>query len=158
MQIRPTVVARPLVRPQAVQSQAPAPKAPVKARTSDPSFGSEMFQTTLYSLSNLAQIVTLPTAIGSLLQAFGGFMLGGFNVVMGAMNTLKDIKGLSKAGNTKKSDDYTRLAGDAAIVAGGVALFLSASVAPGLAVAGAVLGTLGFAARAVGIWNDNTRW
>lgn len=174
MQIRPAATAAP-ARPQfAAQAQkravaqgavptpvaqgvVPRPVAPVKARNADNGFGSEIFQSLLYSLTNLGQIVPLPGGIAGLIQALGGSTLGIFNIVMGGMNAFKDYKGLSKAGNTIKSDDYTRLAGSAAIIAGG-ALLLAGAAVPVLAVVGAGLGFAGFVTRAVGVWNDQTRW
>src|SRR5688500_16176096 len=109
--VRP-VAARPLTAPapQAPAGQAPAPKLPVKARNADSGFGSEIFQSLLYSLTNLGQIVTLPGGISGLIQALGGATLGVFNIVMGGMNLFKDWRAIKKPNNTRMSDDYTRLA------------------------------------------------
>jgi hypothetical protein len=61
------VVAQPAQTTAAPQGQAPAPqKMPVKAKNADSSFGSDIFQSTLYSLMNIGQIVTLPAVIAGL--------------------------------------------------------------------------------------------
>jgi hypothetical protein len=74
------------------------------------------------------------------------------------MNGFKDVLGLKKANNTKKSDDFTRIGGDAGMVLGGVALVAGAAIAPWVPLVGAGVAAAGFLARAVGIWNDETRW
>lgn len=138
--------------------QAPAPKAPVKARNADPAFGSEIFQSALYALTNVGQIVTLPGGLSGLVQMLPKSSLGIFNVVMGGFNAFKDYKSLSAAGNTRNSDNYTRLAGDGAMIAGGALLLGGALLGPAVPLIGAGLAAAGYVARIVGIWNDESRW
>lgn len=169
MQVRPTVAPnRPVaVRPAATPApaanaapapKAPTPKAPVKARNADAGFGTEIFQSALYSLMNLGQIVNLPGGISQLIQMLPASSLGIFNIVMGGFNAFKDWKSLSNPANTRNSDNYTRLAGDAGIVLGGLALLAGSAIAPVVPLVGAGLAAAGFAARIVGVWNDESRW
>jgi hypothetical protein len=160
--VRPLNVVRPAAAPAAkaaVQPAAPAPAkaaAPIKVKT-DAGFGSDMLQHTLFGLTNLGQIINLG-ALSGLVQALPKSALGIVNVGYGAFNLFKDITGLKKDTNTKKTDDYTRIAGGAAVVAGGVALLAGAMVAPWVPLVGAGVAAAGYLARAVGIWNDETRW
>lgn len=168
MQVRPTVApnrpvavrpaATPAPAPAAPQGQAPAPKTPVKARNADPGFGTEIFQGALYGLMNLGQVVTLPGGISQLIQMLPASSLGVFNIVMGGFNGFKDWKSLSNPANTRNSDNYTRLAGDAGIVVGGLALLAGGAIAPVVPLIGAGLAAAGFLARIVGVWNDESRW
>ena len=75
-----------------------------------------------------------------------------------AFNGFKDIMGLKKEGNTKKSDDFIRIGGDAGMLVGGAALLAGAAIAPWVPLVGAGVAAAGFLARAVGIWKDETRW
>lgn len=156
--VRPTAGTAPAKAASQGAPAAPAPKAPIKARNADASFGSDIFQSTLYSLMNLGQIVTLPGGISQLIQALPQSGLGVFNLVMGGMNAFKDWKSLKHPANTRNSDNYTRLAGDAAIIVGGVGLLAGAAIAPAVPLIGAGLAAAGFIARAVGVWNDESRW
>lgn len=167
MQVRAAVAPnRPLATRAAVPAapqapaptgQAPAPKAPVKARNADPAFGSEIFQSALYALMNVGQIIPLG-GLGQLIQALPKSSLGVFNIVMGGFNAFKDWKSLSAAGNTRNSDNYTRLAGDGAMIVGGGLLLGGALLGPAVPLIGAGIAAAGFAARIVGIWNDESRW
>ena len=165
MQVRAAVLPnRPLVnRPQAPASatagpgSAPQPAQPIKARNADGGFGSDIFQSALYSLTNLAQVLPLGSLSG-LIQMLPLPALGVFDLVLGGMNGVKDYMGLKKPNNVRRSDDYTRLAGDAAVVAGGAILLGGAFIAPWLPLVGAGLAGAGFLARAVGVWNDESRW
>jgi hypothetical protein len=169
MQVRPSV--RPLTvvakRPaaaapvaKAAVQAAPAPaakaKAPVKVMT-DAGFGSDMLQHSIFALTNLGQFLPLGP-LSAITQALPGGILGIVDVGYGLMNGFKDVIGLKKANNTKKSDDFTRIGGDAGMVLGGVALVAGAAIAPWVPLVGAGVAAAGFLARAVGIWNDETRW
>jgi hypothetical protein len=137
---------------------APAPKAaaPVKPKT-DAGFGSDMLQHSIFALTNLGQILPLGP-LSAIAQALPAPMLGIVDLGFGAMNAFKDVLGLKKAGNTKKSDDFIRIGGDAGMLVGGAALLAGAAVAPWLPLVGAGVAAAGFLARAVGIWKDETRW
>ncbi len=157
--VRPTgTPAQAPAQQSAPAAQAPAPKTPVKARNADSGFGSEIFQSALYSLMNLGQIVNLPGGISQLIQALPQSSLGVFNLVMGGMNAFKDWRSLKNPANTRNSDNYTRLAGDGAIILGGVALLAGAAIAPAVPLIGAGLAAAGFLTRIVGVWNDESRW
>jgi hypothetical protein len=168
MAIRP--VARPAValarRPVVAAAPAPAAKAAapapagknVKATNADSSFGSDILQTGIYSLMNIGNIIALPAGLSALVGMLPKPMLGGFNVIMGGFNAFKDVMGLRNPKDTKKSDDYIRLGGDAAIIGGGVALLAGAAIAPIVPLIGAGVAAAGYLARAVGIWKDETRW
>lgn len=157
---RPVVAAKPAAQPvakAAVQPTAPAAKsAPIKIKT-DAGFGSDMLQSTIFTLTNLGQIVNLG-ALSGLIQALPKNMLGIVNIGYGAFGLFKDIKGLKAENNTRNSDNYTRIAGGAAVVAGGLALAAGAMVAPWLPLVGAGVAAAGYLAKAVGTWNDETRW
>lgn len=148
--------AKPAVAKAAVMPTAPAKAAPIKVKT-DEGFGSDMLQHTLFALTNLGQIVNLG-ALSGLIQALPKSALGIVNVGYGAFGLFKDWKGLKNEANTKKGDDYTRIAGGAAIVGGGIALLAGAALAPWVPLVGAGVAAAGYLARSVGIWNDETRW
>lgn len=159
-----TVARRPVVTAPAVVRAAVQPAAqPIASRGSaikvktDAGFGSDMLQHCIFALTNLGQIVSLG-GLGGLIKALPKGALGIVNVGYGAFNLVRDVLGLKKATNTKKSDDYTRIAGGAAIVTGGVAILAGALVGPWLPLVGAGVAAAGYLARAVGIWNDETRW
>lgn len=152
-----TVARRPIVTAPAVARAAVQPAAqPIKVKT-DAGFGSDMLQHCIFALTNLGQIVSLG-GLGGLIKALPKGALGIVNVGYGAFNLVRDVLGLKKATNTKKGDDYTRIAGGAAIVTGGVAILAGALVGPWLPLVGAGVAAAGYLARAVGIWNDETRW
>lgn len=158
---RPIVAAKPAaqaVAKAAVQPAAPAAKSaqPIKIKT-DAGFGSDMLQSTIFTLTNLGQIVNLG-ALSGLIQAVPKNMLGIVNIGYGAFGLFKDVKGLKAENNTRNSDNYTRIAGGAAVVAGGLALAAGAMVAPWLPLVGAGVAAAGYLAKAVGTWNDETRW
>lgn len=159
---RPVVAAKPAAQPVAKAAVQPAEKPvaksaqPIKIKT-DAGFGSDMLQSTIFTLTNLGQIVNLG-ALSGLIQALPKNMLGIVNIGYGAFGLFKDIKGLKAETNTRNSDNYTRIAGGAAVVAGGVALLAGAMVAPWLPLVGAGVAAAGYLAKAVGTWNDETRW
>jgi hypothetical protein len=155
---RPVAKAVPAAAPAKPAGQAPQPAKPVKARNADAGFGSEIFQNALYGLMNLGQVVPLPGGVSGLIQMLPASMLGVFNVVMGGFNAFKDWRSLKSPANTRNSDNYTRLAGDAGIVVGGVALLAGAAIAPVVPLIGAAVAAAGFATRIVGVWNDESRW
>jgi hypothetical protein len=164
MQIRSALplATRPVARPAAA---APTPAAPTAASTprqivaknADASFGSDIFQAAIYGLTNLGQIVTLPSFLGGFVRALPLQALGAFNVGMGLFNGYKDIKGLKDAKNTRNWDNYIRLGADGALVAGGALILGGAMIAPALPLVGAGLAAAGFFARTVGVWNDESR-
>lgn len=165
MQIRPVAPTTLARRPLAVATTAkPAaqptmkPTAAVVKPQTDPGFGSDIFQSILFSLANLGQIVKLPAGLSGIVQSLPKQSLGIANLMFGAMNAFKDWKSLKNPLNTRNSDNYTRLAGDAAMLVGGVALVAGAAVAPVVPLIGAGVAAAGFLARAVGIWNDESRW
>jgi hypothetical protein len=156
---RPVVVAKAAAQPVAKAAVQPAPvakSAPIKIKT-DAGFGSDMLQNTIFTLTNLGQIVNLG-ALSGLIQALPKNMLGIVNIGYGAFGLFKDIKGLKAENNTRNSDNYTRIAGGAAVVAGGLALAAGAMVAPWLPLVGAGVAAAGYLAKAVGTWNDESRW
>jgi hypothetical protein len=155
---RPVAAAPAPAAPKAAPAKTAAPKAsaPVKVQV-DSGFGSDMLQHSIFALTNLGQIIKLPGGISGLVQALPTPLLGLVNIGFGGMDAFKDLKGLKKAGNTKKSDDTIRLAGDAGMVLGGVALLAGAALAPWVPLVGAGVAAASFLARAVGIWNDETR-
>lgn len=162
--VRPvTVVAkRPAAVPVAKAAVQPAPAAPAKTSApvkvqTDSGFGSDMLQHTIFALTNLGQLIPLGP-LSAITQALPGPLLGIVDVGYGLMNGFKDVLGLKKAGNTKKSDDFTRIGGDAGMLVGGLAMVAGAAVAPWVVLAGAGVAAAGFLARMVGIWNDETRW
>lgn len=157
---RPVVAAtaRPAVQPAPAKATAPAkPAAPIKPKT-DPGFGSDIFQSFMLGLSNLGTIVKLPGGISNLIQMLPGSALGMVNLVMGGMGMFKDIKGLKDERNTKMTDNYIRIGGNAAVLAGGVALLAGAAIAPVVPLIGAGVAVLGYLAKSVGTWQDETRW
>ena len=154
---RPVVAAAQPTMKAAVQPAAPAKAAPpIKVKT-DAGFGSDMLQNTIFSLTNLGQIVNLG-ALSGLMKALPKNMLGIANIAYGAFGLFKDVKGLKAENNTRNGDNYTRIAGGVAVVAGGAALAAGAMVAPWLPLMGAGVAAAGFLAKAVGTWNAETRF
>jgi hypothetical protein len=127
------------------------------AKNADAAFGSDIFQAATYGLTNLGQIVTLPSFLGGLVRALPLQALGAFNLGMGLFNGYKDIKGLKDPKNTRDWDNHIRLGADAALVAGGALILGGALLSPALPLVGAGLAAAGFFARTVGIWNDESR-
>ena len=166
MQVRATVmptVTRPAMRvvaqpAAAAPGRVPAAQAqPVKPKLADKNFGSDIFQSVVYATMNIGRIVPLPAFLAGMVNRIPVQFMGLFNMGMAAFNGFKDIRGLSKDGNTKKSDDYIRLGGGAAMLLGGAALAFGAAVAPVVPLIGAGVAAVGYLARAVGVWNDETR-
>ena len=150
MQIRPvaptTLARRPLAvattAKPAVQPTTKPAAAPVKPQT-DAGFGSDIFQSGLYALMNIGQLVKLPAGLSGIVQMLPKSTLGIVNIALGGMNAFKDWRSLSNPLNTRNSDNYTRLAGDAAVIVGGVALLAGAAVAPVVPLIGAGVAALG---------------
>ena len=156
--VRPTGTPAQAAAPKPATGVAPQPKTPIKPRNADAGFGTEIFQSALYALTNVGQIVALPGGLSGLIQMLPKGGLGIFNVVMGGFNAFKDWRSLSAAGNTRNSDNYTRLAGDGAMIAGGALLLGGALIGPVVPLIGAGIAAAGYVARIVGVWNDESRW
>lgn len=164
--VRPATVARrPIVAAAAKPAVEPTKPAPQPAPASkkpriatDAGFGSDIFQSFLFALTNLGTIVKLPGGLSGLIQMLPKSSLGVLNIAMGGFNMFKDITGLKKENNTKKGDDYIRIGSNAALIGGGVALLAGAALAPWVPLAGAGLAVAGYLGRMVGVWQDETRW
>lgn len=166
MQVRSVRPAASIARRPVVTAAKPAAQpakpatAPTTARPAlaDKSFGSDIFQSLLFGLSNLGTIIKLPGGISGLLQMLPKSSLGMLNIGMGGFNMYKDITGLKKENNTKKGDDYIRIGSNAALIGGGVALLAGAALAPWVPLVGAGVAAAGYLGRMVGVWQDETRW
>lgn len=155
--LTPVAPVRPVATPAAAAAVKPAPQGNVKAQNADASFGSDIFQSAVYGLTNLGQIVALPAFLGGLVRALPLPALAAFNIGMGAFQVYKDVRGWKAESNRQKWDDYVRLGSSAAIIAGGGLLLAGAVLSPALPLIGAGLAAGGFVARIVGIWNDDAR-
>lgn len=162
MQVRAAapLTVRPTARPASAAATPAAPAAApgkVVAKNADANFGSDIFQSAIYSLTNLGQIVTLPAFLGGLVRAIPLQGLGIFNIGMGAFNGFKDFRSLKDPKNTRNWDNHVRLGADAGMIVGGAMVLGGAMLSPVLPLVGAGLAAGAFAARIVGIWNDESR-
>lgn len=136
-----------------LQAAKPAPKP----QMADRSFGSEIVYHGVSATANVGQLVPLPAAIAGALKIIPAGLMGYANLGLGLFNGVRDLMGLRKENNLKKGDDCTRLAGDAAVMAGGAAIAFGAALAPVLVPVGFGLAAAGALVRMVGVWNDDTR-
>lgn len=165
MQVRAAapLTVRPTARPASAAATPASSAAPatepgkVVAKNADEKFGSDIFQSAIYSLTNLGQIVTLPAFLGGLVRAIPLQGLGIFNIGMGAFNGYKDYRSLKDPKNTRNWDNHVRLGADAGLIAGGAMILGGALLSPALPLIGAGIAAGSFAARIVGIWNDESR-
>ncbi|MEB3197754.1 MAG: hypothetical protein VKP62_11175 [Candidatus Sericytochromatia bacterium] len=146
-----------VARPAEASSGLVSPSKSIKKRNADAAFGSDIFQSITYGLTNVGQIVPLPAFLAGLIRALPLQGVGVFDIGMGAFNGYKDIKSLKHEKNTRNWDNYVRIGSDAAMVAGGALLLGGAALSPVLPLVGAGLAAAGFFARTVGIWNDESR-
>jgi hypothetical protein len=151
----PTTVRRSLEK-RPVSVKATVKEAPT-SKNADAAFGTDIFQSAIYGLTNLGQIISLPSFLGSLVRALPLPTLALFNMGMGAFQLFRDLRALKAPNNQRKWDDYTRMGASGAMLLGGGLLFTGAAVSSTLPLVGAALAAGGFFTRIVGIWNDDTR-